>query len=367
MQPNLQFNFAKTKRVGHRLAHSRSSVGMYRDEFGIWKTAPINSPRFHHDEAGECLGFLIENESRQNRALYCRDLTNAAWVKTSCSAVLTATGIDGTANSASTLTASGTNATAIQAITAASAQNITSAFIRRRTGNGTVEMTQDGGATWTPVTLSSSWQRFNLTAVTSANPSIGFRIQTSGDAIDVDYSQNEASTSHKDPSTPILTTSAAVTRSADTCSLSGAFFSDVFNQNEGTILCTYVMNALRQDSGTAYVVDINTSNNLIRLRVGNVIGGADLNITDNAVSTVDTNSFGNSSNLEYRSAIAYKLNDSTLAINGVALASDTTCNFPLTALPNSLFIGNSLFMGCVGRIALFPRRFANSTLITLTA
>jgi hypothetical protein len=47
---------------------------------------------------------------------------------------------------------------------------------------------------------------------TLANPSVGFKISTSGDAIDVDCVQNEAGAV---ATSPIVTTTAAVTRNAD--------------------------------------------------------------------------------------------------------------------------------------------------------
>jgi hypothetical protein len=96
------------------------------------------------DSAGACLGLLVE-EARTNIALYARDLTNAAYVKTSATAALTATGVDGVTNTASTLTASAANGSAVQRITSASAARSLSMFIKRRTGTGTVTISH--GAT----------------------------------------------------------------------------------------------------------------------------------------------------------------------------------------------------------------------------
>jgi hypothetical protein len=84
-----------------------------------------------------CLGALIE-EARTNIALYARDLTQSAYTKTNATAALTATGVGGVANTASTLTASAANGTAHQIITSASAARSLSMFVKRRTGTGTV-------------------------------------------------------------------------------------------------------------------------------------------------------------------------------------------------------------------------------------
>jgi hypothetical protein len=120
-----------------------------------------------------------------------RDFTNAAWVKTTLTAAKTAIGVDRVANSASTLTATAGNAKVLQTLTSASSIRITSCFVKRRTGTGVVQMTQDNGTTWTPVTVTAAWSRVNISAVTSVNPVFGLRLVTNGDAIDVDYFQHE--------------------------------------------------------------------------------------------------------------------------------------------------------------------------------
>jgi hypothetical protein len=91
-----------------------------------------------------CQGLLVE-EARTNICLYARDLTQSNYTKTSATAALTATGVDGVANKASTLTASAANGTAVQNITSASAARSLSMFVKRRTGTGTVTISH--GAT----------------------------------------------------------------------------------------------------------------------------------------------------------------------------------------------------------------------------
>ncbi len=126
----------------------------------------------------------------------------------------TATGLDGIANSATTITARQDNATILQAVNIVSAARCSSAYVKRRTGTGTISFTQDGGSTWTDITAlinSSTWSRVQLTS-TLANPSVGFKIGTSGDAIDADVVQNEAGSV---ATSPIVTTTATVTRNAE--------------------------------------------------------------------------------------------------------------------------------------------------------
>lgn len=138
---------------------------------------------------------------RTNRVLRNRDLSNAAWTLSNMTAARTAIGADGAANSATTLTATGANATVLQLVTIASASRSTSAYVKRRTGSGTVSMTRDNGATWIDITSSlSSAAFFRATpathaglCTTAANPTVGIKLDTSGDAVDVDYFQDENS------------------------------------------------------------------------------------------------------------------------------------------------------------------------------
>lgn len=263
------------------------------------------------------LGLFAERAST-NYCLWCRDLTNAAWTKTNCSAAKTAAGADGVASSASTITATGANATVYQTVTPNSrpytaaiavagmgyvvnevdtlstatgtavstaakikvltvsggvpqtitvssplaytvmptnpvAQGSTTgsgtgltvnltfenfvlgAWVKRRTGTGTVSMTTDGGITPYDITSQLSTTAYTwITGMSQTNGantySCGFMLASSGDAIDVDFSQFEpvAATNTSGttvtvenptggmPTTPMLTTTVAAGRGNNT-------------------------------------------------------------------------------------------------------------------------------------------------------
>lgn len=135
-------------------------------------------------------------------------------VKEAAIQVTTCTGIDNAANSASTLTAGAADATILQTLTMAAAARSFSAYVKRRTGTGNVYITRDGGTNWTDITASvgASWTRVKIENTSVLNPVCGFKIATSGDAIDVDVCQDEAGA---EAWSPIVTTTAAVTRNAD--------------------------------------------------------------------------------------------------------------------------------------------------------
>lgn len=147
--------------------------------------------------------------------------------------VTTTTGLDNVANSASRLTAAANDATIMQLLTAATGTRTASAFIKRISGTGTISLTRDGGTNWTDITSSlvtGSWVLVQMTSDVGANPTVGIKMGTSGDVIDVDCVQDENGAW---ATSPILTTTAAVTRNADVLSYASAF--DV---TQGSALCT---------------------------------------------------------------------------------------------------------------------------------
>ena len=161
-------------------------------------------------------GLLIE-EARTNRILWCRDATQTQWVKTNVTAAKDQTGVDGVANAASSLTATANDGTCIQTITLASGSRTGSVYLKRITGTGNVQVSLDG-TTYSTVDLSDTeWRRIVLSG-TVTNPTVGIKLAVSGDAVAMDYGQVEDGLF---ATTPILTTTATATRSADVATMEG--------------------------------------------------------------------------------------------------------------------------------------------------
>lgn len=224
---------APTGAKGEVLTWSRSGVAECYSNDGQTLTQMADGiPRVSSGSAASSQLGIWREPSALNSMLWGRDWNNAVYTKTNMTCAKTATGMRVDANSASTCTATGANGTALQAIVYASAAANSSFHIKRRTGTGVVEVTRDNGSTWTAITSSLSstlWRRVvawdapgcaggNCIIVpamgtTAANPTIGIRIVTSGDAVDLDFAQDEAGTN---PTSPILTTNAAAPRGAET-------------------------------------------------------------------------------------------------------------------------------------------------------
>jgi len=221
------------------------------DASGILQTFPQYGLRITSG-----MGLWVEG-NYTNYALWCRDLTNAAWTKTNITATKNQTGADGKASAATSLTASSSNGTCLQSITQSSTIFVGSAYVKRISGTGTISMTIDGGSTYTDITSqlnSSNYTKVAVASQTLANPSIGFKIGTSGDAIAVDFVQCE---NNSYATTPMLTTSASLGRGAEATFYMGdgtgnpnnagqQLIRDIDNGTPATVLIQYSGNFSKQ-------------------------------------------------------------------------------------------------------------------------
>lgn len=125
-----------------------------------------------------------------------RTLATSPWSASNVTVSRNQVGADGLANGACSLTATANNGTVTQAVTASSAAFVLWAVIRRLSGSGALSMSLDGGSTYTAVT-SQIGNAFGLPVFiptqTLANPSVVFKIGTSGDSFAIDFVQLQQS------------------------------------------------------------------------------------------------------------------------------------------------------------------------------
>lgn len=205
---------------------TRATAGASKLSTGLWKLdVASGSPRYSYnglDTTVATTGGYLPEGARTNSCLQARDLTNASWTKSNLTTAKTSTGIDGGASSCTRCTASAGNGTALQAVTLASAAKAFGVWIKRITGTGEIDITLDNGSTWTNITANINSATFTLVQATQtlANPTVGIRVVTSADAVDVDVAQLEDGAAFV--SSPIPTTVAAVTRNADVLTYANA-------------------------------------------------------------------------------------------------------------------------------------------------
>lgn len=267
---SVAFDFANNRSYGDewrgRLTCVRSSTTDYADNLaGVWFPFPANAPRITNK------GMLIE-KAATNVVIQNRDLTQAAWVAVSVTPAKDQVGIDGVANSASSITATGANGTILQTDVLGSSSRLASAFVKRITGSGTIQFTGDGAA-YSTITVTTEWTRVKLAAATVVNPVTGFKIVTSGDAIAVDFVQNETAVAQTATS-PILTAAVAVTRSIDSILMS-PLLPAWFNPLEGTIFAQAVIPQVSATNAQVLVCfDDNSGNNRMAVRENSAaVGG----------------------------------------------------------------------------------------------
>ena len=358
--PSLALNFTYGV-LDPRITFTRASAAWYFNSAGNLVQANTNAPRFDYNPSTfAARGLLIEGAGT-NIALYSRDFTNAAWVKTNITAALNVTGIDGADNTASRLTATANGGTALQTITSASATHVTSFYARRITGTGTVEITQDNGATWTAITLTAAWQRFNVTAATVTNPVIGFRLGTSGDEIAVDVAQCEVASA---PTSPIITTAASVARASDVATVTT--LTPWFNATEGTILAEY---SRPFPSGNQYELSFNDGTTAEQFSLYNAASNRVVLVQDNGTQQflgIVGSGFDSAFQIS-KKALAYTAADFAGCLNGGAIATSATGTLPtVTNLRLGRLVSINHLNGWLRRVVYYPTRLPNATLQALT-
>ena len=163
-------------------------------------------------------GALLLEPAATNRCDYSEAFDNAAWTKSNCTITANSIASPAGATTADTLTATAANASCLDSITLASSTVRFSVYLKRKTGTGNIDLTVDGGSTWTTKAITSEWARYDITQAAVTNPNVGIRIVTSGDEVyawGAQLTQQSAITSY------IPASGSAVTRAAESLSYSG--------------------------------------------------------------------------------------------------------------------------------------------------
>lgn len=335
-----------------QLSITRATIGYAQTSGGLWQS--FASGVFRITDKG-----LLVEEARTNSALWARDMTNATWVKVNMTTALTAIGIDGTANVATTLTATAGNATALQAVVDISEADTYSVWLKRISGTGTINISLDGVA-WTAVTLTTSYQQFQITS-TLLNPNLGIQIVTNGDSIAADFNQLELSKSFA--TSPILTTSAAVTRNADVVTLTnsalissalGTWFVEWLD-NTGSASQTRDLIRMRTDANNNIEIGINSSNK-VQLFVNNA-GVTQANLTSTNAPLAG---------IKYRQTAVYGTNDFSSAYTAslqATVLTDVSGTPPSGVIPIGFGgspAGGSTVDSYLRRIVWFPSRISDA-------
>lgn len=171
------------------------------------------------------------------------------------------------------------------------------------------------------------------------------------------------------PTSVITTTNVTATRSADNLSIATSAFP--YNSKEGTIFVNFTQlypNANAASGKWLCSLD-NGSSDFIGLTVdptNKILGQVYTSSTYQTYTTLVTSV---TNNTEYRTSLSYKINNTSVSVNGSTPVVDTICTMPASA--TSLRIGQGRTQtfqanGYIKHIIYFPRKLSDTELQLLT-
>ena len=393
---DLQFAADKTltARKGPTPVFTRGSTGTFVGSNGLIQSAAINTPRFDHDSAGVCRGLLIE-ESRTNLILQSDNFASASWTKTaSVVSSNVETAPDGSVSADKLITDNGvTLGRATQTVTL-TGSHVYSVFAKAsewgwisifplgaaggvwfNLTNGTIG-TQSSGYVGSITSFGNGWYRCavsftgvgtaNTTArIISTNVNNAFSTGDGTSGIFIWGAQLEAGSF---PTSYIPTTTGTLARSADVCNITGANFTSLYNQSQGTLLSeASIANLIGNNRGIVQIDD-DLTNNFIRHVYGVADGGFRSLIRANIDAQTPLSVVTGAASTIQKRAIAYAGTSFASSANGAAV--ETATRTMPTGLNNIkigyLFTGSFYLSGTIAAIRYYKKRLPNAKLVTLT-
>lgn len=356
-------------RFDPRITFTRNSAATYFDSSGVLQTAAVDEARLDHDPAtGEPKGWLFE-ESRTNELLDNRDLSTGNWTTSGVTSTQDVTGLDGVANKAWTITDATTGSAgreqqditvpndsnshalvawfkknsgdeangfpALQVVLSGGTNVVHAANIDTRDGsNAAVSGQSDGSHT---VEDFGDWWRVEVmvTNNSSGNTTLSYRpypalTSTFGGAFDanatgtVTYDFGQVELDVTTAASPTETGGSAVTRNADSASITGTDFGALWNDTEGTI--SVEIEPQSAEDGTILSINDGTSNEMIVLEIAS--GNYRARIVDGGTATASIAGGAAAAGTATRLTLAYKANDVAFYQDGVQQGTDAGATIP---------------------------------------
>lgn len=379
----------------------------------VLMTAAANTPRIDFDPVtGECRGLLIE-EQRTNLLLRSSEFDDAYWTKNNSTVTANAAVapdgtltadklVDNTTNGVHGLTKNmgviSPGAFSVSCYAKAGEGSRIVVYMDDQSGlsvaysfnlsTGAVVQTKVPHTSWTSVSATATpvgngWYRCSISGTTT-NTTLGVRFlldkgttynafglptDYTGDGYSGIYIWGAQLEAGAFPTSYIPTTTAQVTRSADSAVMRGANFSSWYRQDEGTFLTTFSRIYTGNADGSDVLVsaDDGSGANQIQLRLSADTVDA-VTLAGGSVQA-DAPGIGVPGTEIRSSAFAYKTNDFAFAYAGTYLQTDTSGVVPPT---NRLGIGtggynSELANSHIRRIAYWPARLSNAQLQAITA
>jgi hypothetical protein len=363
----------------------------------VLMTAASGVPRFEHNPiTGESLGLEIE-EQRTNLFIRSEEFDNAAWIKTNSSIIAnTIIAPDGTLTGDKVFENSTNTEHFVRQNLTVTATAHTLSFYAKAAERTLAWASLDGGSNsrWFDLSASTTggsnsgsgsstitlvgngWYRCTYTytfAGTSSPTFIGPAINSTtiaytGNGFSGVYIWGAQLEAGAFPTSYIPTTTAQVTRAADSAVMTGVNFSSWYAAEQGTI---YMEADGRQPNLTFSNANSGYANYRAVYRqfntTGQVIRTAEINANVFSVNDID---LGPTNGLLFKAAYAYANNNFAGSVNGLAAITDISGQ-PALAV-NRMGIGfdygaNATNTGLFKRITYYPQRLSNAELVEITA
>lgn len=393
---DLQFAADRTlaARIGPTPTFTRASAATFIGSNGLIQSAAINAPRFDHDPVTLASRGLLIEESRTNLLPRSEEFNNG-WAVYQSAISANSTASPSGLNDADSLienTANDAHSVFRGANFAASTVYSFSVYVKADSRNwlalyenstntdrrsffnvatGTVGTTNPSHTAQIQ-RMPNGWWRcsitFTTTTATSRNVSIelafadnvAFYSGNGTGRVSLWGAQLEVGAF---PTSYIPTTTTAVVRSADVCSITGSGFAGMWNASEGTLL----VNAFTPANGdrTILATDDNTANEMIRLRTEGT--NPFFRVTDGGTEVVGIDAGTVVANTPFRLIGAYRENDFASAINGGSAVTDTTGTIPtVDRMRIGAGQGGNVMCGCISSMRYYRTRLSNAQLQSLT-
>jgi len=345
-------------------------------------------------------GALLLEPQRTNLMTYSEQFDNAAWTKENATitanSVISPSGLQD-ADTLTDNTTSGRHRLQSQSISFVSGTTYTYSVFVKKNSNGrfllinaasganaravlnldTLEITNING-TGAVEDFGNGWYRFSVTGTATITAGQTTYIQMQNSASDVTYVGDGSSfylwgaqiESGSYSTSYIPTTSASVTRLADSCYKTGV--ADWIGQTEGTLFVEGSAISTGsgigvENSGYLLAISDNTINNQISIRLYPYDGKYYIQVRSGGSAVISTTYTPTTKGENLKIAFAYKANDFAVYVNGTQIYTALSGAVPaLSAVNFGQFVGPLDAIVNQKQALLFKTRLSNAELATLT-
>jgi hypothetical protein len=160
-------------------------------------------------------------------------------------------------------------------------------------------------------------------------------------------------------------TSAQVTRAADIGPMTGDNFSSWYRRDEGTMYGEIAVLGLSTTVSTAMQLRASSEGNQATLRFSSAVAGVDYLVQSGGVTSADSTSFAVSNNIFGKYAYTYKADYFAVTKDATTLFIDTSGAVPIGV--SEFRIASNGFCGYIRKLAFYPKRLSNTELIGITS